>query len=191
MQKFKGSLKAMLAVPAAVTLLALGLALPASAGEAVQQDANAIHKRLIQEVRHQLLLLPYYGVFDNLEYEIQGIDTIVLLGQVTRPTLKSDAESVIRGLEGVGKVVNKIEVLPLFPSDDRIRLAVYHAIYSTSGLDRYALRAMPPIHIVVKNGNVTLVGVVANEGDRNLAGISAQGVPGTFSVTNNLQVEKN
>jgi hyperosmotically inducible protein len=190
MRRFEGSSKAMLAVAITAALLAFGLALPASGKAAAQQDVKAIHKRLAQEVRHELLLLPYYGVFDNLMYEVQGVDTVVLFGEVTRPTLKSDAESVIRRLEGVGKVVDKIEVLPLSPSDDKIRIAVYHAIYSKPGLDRYALRAVPPIHIIVKNGNVTLVGVVANEGDKNLAGIAAQGVPGSFSVTNNLQLEK-
>jgi len=188
MRRFKRSMKTVLAV--AVVLMALMSTPLASADSAAQQDISAIHRRLAQEVRHQLLLLPYYGVFDNLEYEVQGVDTVALSGQVTRPSLKSDAESVIRRMEGVGKVVNKIEVLPVSPSDDRIRVAVYRAIYSKPGLDKYGLRAVPPIHIIVKNGSVTLVGVVANEADKNLAGITAQGVPGTFGVTNNLMVEK-
>ncbi len=114
----------------------------------------------------------------------------MLHGQVTRPALKDDSERAVRGIEGAGKIVNQIEVLPLSPNDDRIRLAAYRAIFGKPGLDRYALRAVPPIHIIVKNGNITLVGVVASEADKNEAGIYANGVPGVFSVTNNLRVEK-
>ena len=122
-------------------------------------------------------MLPYYGVFDNLAYRVDG-DTVTLMGQVTRPTLKSDAENVVKRIEGVERVVNHIEVLPLSPNDDRIRIAVYRAIYGQTGLDRYALQAVPPIHIIVNNGNVTLEGVVASETDKNLANIRANGVPG-------------
>jgi hyperosmotically inducible protein len=142
----------------------------------------------MREVRHELVMLPYYGVFDNLAYRVDGT-TVTLVGQVTRPTLKSDAENVVKDIEGVEKVVNQIEVLPLSGMDDRIRLATYRAVYGTQGLDRYALNAVPPIHIVVSNGKVTLEGVVANEGDKNLAGVKANGVSGVFSVTNNLRVE--
>jgi osmotically-inducible protein OsmY len=142
-----------------------------------------------REVHHELVMLPYYGVFDNLVYRVDG-STVTLLGEVTRPTLKSDAENVVKRIEGVEKVVNKIEVLPASPMDDRIRLAVYRAVYGQTGLDRYALQAVPPIHIIVKNGNVTLEGTVANDGDKNLAGIRANGVSGVFKVTNNLRVEK-
>jgi hyperosmotically inducible protein len=144
--------------------------------------------RIQREVRHELVMLPYYGVFDNLAFRVDGT-TVTLLGQVTRPTLKSDAENVVKDIEGVEKVVNQIEVLPLSPMDDRIRLATYRAVYSTQGLDRYALNAVPPIHIIVNNGKVTLEGVVANEADKNLAGIKANGVSGVFSVTNNLRIE--
>ena len=146
-------------------------------------------ERIQREVRHELVMLPYYGVFDNLAYRVDGA-TVTLLGEVTRPTLKSDAGNVVKRIEGVENVVNKIEVLPPSPTDDRIRLAVYRAVYGQTGLDRYALQAVPPIHIIVKNGNVTLEGVVANGGDKNLAGIRANGVPGIFKVTNNLRVEK-
>jgi hyperosmotically inducible protein len=146
-------------------------------------------ERIQKEVRHELVMLPYYGVFDNLVYRVDGA-TVTLLGEVTRPTLKSDAENVVKRIEGVEKVVNKIDVLPPSPNDERIRLAEYRAIYSQTGLDRYALQAVPPIHIIVKNGNVTLEGVVGNEGDKNLAGIRANGVSGVFKVTNNLRVEK-
>jgi hyperosmotically inducible protein len=145
--------------------------------------------RLTREVRHELVMLPYYGVFDNLSYRVNGY-TVELLGQVTRPTLKTDAERAVKNIEGVEKVVNNIEVLPLSPNDERLRLAVYRAIYGHPNLNRYALQAVPSIHILVKNGNVILEGVAANEGDKNIANIQAKTVPGVFSVTNNLQVEK-
>src|SRR5262249_45431301 len=134
-------------------------------------------------------LLPYYGVFDNLAFRIDG-SKVTLLGQVTRPTLKSGAENVVKNIEGVESVTNQIEVLPLSPNDDQLRLALYRAIYSTTGLDRYALRNVPTIHIIVKNGNASLEGAVATEGDKNLAGIKAMGVAGVFSVKNNLAVNK-
>jgi hyperosmotically inducible protein len=111
------------------------------------------------------------------------------MGQVTRPTLKSSAENVVKDIEGVQKVVNNIEVLPVSPNDDRLRLALYRTIYGHTALNRYALNAVPPIHIIVKNGNVTLEGVVANEMDKNVANVQANSVPGVFSVTNNLRVE--
>jgi hyperosmotically inducible protein len=144
--------------------------------------------RLSREVRHELVMLPYYGVFDNLGYRVDG-GAVTLMGQVTRPTLKSDAENVVKRIEGVERVVNNIEVLPLSPNDDQIRLATYRAIYSFPSLNRYALSAVPPIHIIVNNGKITLEGVVANEGDKNAAGVQANGVPGAFGVTNNLRVE--
>ena len=145
--------------------------------------------RITKEVHHELVMLPYYGVFDDLSYRVDG-STVTLFGQVTRPTLKSDAENVVKKIEGVTRVNNQIEVLPVSPNDDRIRRAVFRAIYGTQGLDRYAIAAVPPIHIIVKNGNVTLVGAVGSEMDKNLAGIAAKGVPGTFSVTNNLVVSQ-
>jgi len=150
---------------------------------------SAAHARLVQEVRHELVMLPNYNLFDNLEFEISGVDTVTLLGQVTRPSLKNDAERAIRSLEGVGRLVNKIEVLPISPSDDRIRLAAYHAIFSKPGLEMYSVRAVPPIHIIVENGNITLVGVVATQMDKDLAGFAAKEVPGVFGVANNLRVE--
>jgi hyperosmotically inducible protein len=144
---------------------------------------------LAKEVRHQLVTLPYYGVFDDLAFRIQG-STVTLLGAVTRPTLKSDAENSVKRVKGVTAVVNNIEVLPLSPMDDRIRAAVYRAIYGDQALaDRYAYRAVPSIHILVKNGNVVLEGWVANAMDKNIAGLRANGVSGVFSVTNDLVVE--
>ena len=155
----------------------------------VVAGAPAANDRIVREVRHELVMLPYYNVFDNLAYRVDG-NTVTLFGQVTRPTLKSDAENVVKKIEGVERVVNNIEVLPPSPDDDRIRQAVYRAIYGYPSLNRYALAAVPSIHIIVKNGRVTLVGVVANEGDKNVAGIQANSVPGVFSVTNDLQVEQ-
>jgi len=168
-------------------VLACGIVMPGLA----QKQAGKRYPELVEEVRHQLVMLPYYGVFDNLEFRIEGADTVVLSGQVSRPTLKSDAERTVKRLESVSKVVNNIEVLPVSPHDDDIRIAAYRAIYSKPGLDRYAHRAVPPIHIIVKNGNITLVGVVASEGDKNLAGIAAKGVSGAFNVENKLSVERN
>ena len=153
------------------------------------RDPSQVERRLEREVRHELVTLPYYDVFDNLEYRIDG-DQVTLSGQVVRPTLKSGAENVVKNIEGVEKVTNNIEVLPLSPNDDRLRIAVYRAIYGHTALQRYSIRSVPPIHIIVKNGNVTLEGVVANEGDKNIANIQANGVSGVFSVKNNLKVER-
>ena len=147
------------------------------------------YDRFVKEIRHELVMLPYYGVFDNLAYKTDGY-TVTLIGQVTRPTLKSDSERVVKSIEGVEKVINNIEVLPLSPNDDRVRMDVYRAIYGHTALNRYALNAVPPIHIIVKNGNVTLEGVVANEGDKNIANIQSNGVSGVFAVTNHLMVEQ-
>jgi hyperosmotically inducible periplasmic protein len=148
------------------------------------------YERFVREIRHELVMLPYYGVFDNLAYKVDGYN-VTLMGQVTRPTLKSSAENVVKDIEGVQKVVNNIEVLPVSPNDDRLRLALYRSIYGHSALNRYALNAVPPIHIIVKNGQVTLEGVVANEMDKNVANLQANGVSGVFGVTNNLRVEGN
>ncbi len=145
-------------------------------------------ERLERVVGHELRMLPYYSVFDNLEYRVRGYD-VELYGQVMRPTLRSDAERVVRRIEGVEKVSNHIEVLPLSTHDDQIRRAVFRAIYSSSFLHRYALQAVPPLHIIVKNGHVTLVGIVATESESNVATLQANTVPGVFSVTNKVRVE--
>ena len=143
---------------------------------------------LIKEVRHELLLLPYYGVFDWLEYKVQG-DAVTLQGQVTRPSLKSDAENVMKKLESVARVSNQIEVLPVSIGDDRIRRAVYLTLFrQDSPLFRYSLGADPSIHIIVKNGHVTLKGQVDSESDKSVAGIKTNGIGGIFSVTNQLTV---
>jgi hyperosmotically inducible periplasmic protein len=146
-------------------------------------------KSIEKEVRHELIMLPYYGQFDNLAYRVDG-STVTLFGQVSRPTLKTDAEARVKEIEGVDRVINEIEVLPLSPNDDNIRRAVYHAIYSKEPLQRYAMGAVPPIHIIVKNGNVTLEGIVSNEGDKNMAGIAANEVSGAFTVANHLSIER-
>lgn len=155
---------------------------------AAMNPTSGAQNRLVREVRHELVMLPYYGVFDNLAYRVDG-NTVTLMGQVTRPTLKSDAGNVVKGIEGVERVENKIVVLPLSSMDDGIRLAAYRAIYGHPGLDRYAMQSVPPIHIIVDNGKVSLEGVVASQADKDQAGIRANTVNGVFSVTNNLQVE--
>jgi len=145
--------------------------------------------RMVQEVRHQLVMLPYFGVFDDLGFTVNG-STVTLVGQVTQPVLKTNAGKVVSKVEGVTNVVNNIEVLPLSSMDDRIRRGVFRAIYGDPMLStRYGFQALPSIHIIVKNGNVRLEGVVANEMDRNLCGIRANGVPGAFHVDNDLRVE--
>ncbi len=151
--------------------------------------ADASPDRVVKEVRHELVMLPYYNVFDDLSYRVDG-SKVTLFGAVTQPTLKSDAEKAVKRVEGVTQVDNQIEVLPLSPMDDGIRRAAYRAIFSRPGMEKYQLGAVPPIHIIVKNGNIRLVGVVNNEGDKNLAGISANTVPGAFKVQNDLRVEK-
>jgi len=155
--------------------------------QAHRRNEKKIQENLIKEVRHQLLLLPYYSVFDNLLFKVDG-DKVTLLGQVVRPTLKSDAENAVKSIEGVASVSNQIELLPISAMDDQLRRAVYRAIYGDTVLYRYGMSALPSIHIIVKNGNVTLEGVVDSESDKNLANLAAGGVPNVFSVTNNLTV---
>src|SRR6476646_1642413 len=156
---------------------------------AVAQNAtsNKSEDRIVREVRHELLMLPYFGVFDNIAFKVDGF-TVTLLGSVVRPSLKSDAEHGVKKIEGVEKVDNQIDVLPPSPGDDRLRRRLFRAIYRYAPLEKYALGVQKPIRIIVKNGHVTLEGVVDNDGDKNFAGIRANGVSGSFSVTNNLQV---
>jgi hyperosmotically inducible protein len=182
---------------AAISLLvAVLLMLPAAFAAKSDKNHNDAffggavdESRIASQVRHKLLMLPYYGVFDDLAFRIDG-STVTLLGTVARPTLKDDAERAVKRIEGVAKTINQIEVLPLSPMDDQIRLAEYRAIYGDPALStRYGYRALPSIHIIVKNGHVTLEGVVANKMDKDIVGIRANSVPGVFSVTNDLQVE--
>lgn len=160
----------------------------AHAASSAGQEAKPANK-LTKEVRHELVMLPYYSVFDNLAYKVEG-DRVTLYGQVVRPTLKSDAENVVKSIEGVASVKNEIEVLPASPMDDQSRRALYRAIYSDSSLFKYGTATVPSIHIIVKNGHVALEGVVDNETDKNLAGMRANSVPNVFSVDNNLRVVK-
>ena len=157
---------------------------PQPANETLSPESQ---DRLVREVRHELIMLPYYGVFDTLSFRIEG-RTVILDGQVVEPVVKSDAGNSVKRIEGVEKVVNNIEVLPPSPMDDRIRRAVYRSIYSFGPLFKYGGMAVPPIHIIVKGGRVTLDGVVDSETDKNLAGMRANQVPGTFQITNNLRV---
>ena len=152
-----------------------------------EQPSERSLERITKEVRHELLMLPWFGVFDNIAYKVDGYN-VTLVGQVTRPSLKSDAGNAVKHIEGVENVDNQIEVLPTSPMDDRIRRRLFRSIYGYGPLEKYALGVQKPIRIIVKNGHVTLEGVVDSEGDKNLAGIRANGVSGTFSVTNNLQV---
>lgn len=144
---------------------------------------------LVRRVRHELLMLPYYSVFDDLEFRVDGYK-VTLMGEVVRPTLRSDAEAVVRRIEGVEKVDNRIKVLPVSIFDDQIRRATYRSIYRHPAMTRYAIQPVPPIHIIVDHGNVTLVGVVASQMDSNIAYLQASSVPNVFSVTNRLRVEK-
>jgi len=153
------------------------------------QVSPRAQERIQKEVRHELLMLPYFGVFDNIAYKVDGYN-VTLLGQVVRPSLKSDAENAVKHIEGVEHVDNQIEVLPPSPMDDRLRLRLFHAIYGYPALQKYALGVQKPIRIIVKNGHVTLEGVVDSDVDKNLSGLRANGVSGTFTVTNNLQVQK-
>jgi hyperosmotically inducible periplasmic protein len=168
--------------------VALSVALIASVSVAQEVSSKAV-ERIQKEVRHELLMLPYLTVFDNLAYEVRGYD-VILHGQVTRPVLKSDAGNAVKRIEGVEKVDNQIEVLPTSPMDDQLRRRLYRAIYGYPPLQKYSLGVQQPIRIIVKNGHVTLEGVVDNEADKNTAGIRANSVSGSFSVTNNLQVVK-
>src|SRR5215467_7933516 len=144
---------------------------------------------LENRVRHELVMLPYLTLFDDLSYRVDG-STVTLFGEVTDPVVKHDAEKVVRKIEGVSAVNDQIEVLPLSPMDNQIRYREYRAIFGYGPLQRYSLGALPSIHIIVKNGNVELKGVVNSKMDSQLAYMRANGVPGVFSVTNDLRVEK-
>jgi hyperosmotically inducible protein len=179
-------MKQALTVAISLVMLTAGAVNQNAVAQPAQSSARS-QERIEREVRHELLMLPWFGVFDNIAFKVDG-DTVTLMGQVTRPTLKSDAENVVKRIEGVEHVENKIEVLPPSPMDDRLRLALYRAIYGYAPLEKYALGVQKPIRIIVKNGHVTLEGVVDSEADKNLVNIRANSVPGIFSVTNNLQV---
>jgi osmotically-inducible protein OsmY len=158
------------------------------AQQAPSRHSQSYDSWLSKKVHHELVMLPFYSVFDNLEYKVDGTK-VTLSGQVVRPVLKDDAAAAVKHIEGVEAVDDQIEVLPVSPNDDRIRRAVYRTIYSSPRLDLYALRSVPTIHIIVKNGHVTLEGAVANQADKDTANVLANTVPDVFSVTNNLRVD--
>jgi hyperosmotically inducible protein len=174
-------------------LVALGTgdALGAATRLKSQPPADGVQHQawLTEQVRHKLAMIPWYSVFDNLEYRVDG-DTVTLMGQVTRPVIKNEAESSVKKIEGVKAVDNQIEVLPPSPFDDQVRGEEYRSIYSFGPLQPYALGVNPGIHIIVKGGNVTLEGVVRTEADKDAANIRARSVPGIFAVKNNLRVKK-
>jgi hyperosmotically inducible protein len=156
--------------------------------QASHENRGTDQESITREVRHQLVMLPFYTLFDNLEYKVEG-SKVTLMGQVVKPVLKDDAASAVKRVRGVETVDNQIKVLPLSPMDDQLRRAEYRAVYSQANLPMYAMQSVPPIHIIVDHGHVTLEGVVAKQADRDAAGIAANGVPNVFSVTNNLRVE--
>jgi len=168
-----------------ISLVAMALL---AVAPAVASAQGALNTQLGKKVRHELVTLPYYGVFDNLAYSIND-GTVTLYGQVVRPTTRSDAEHRVKRIAGVNRVVNNIKVLPLSSFDNRIRAATYRSIARTGGLYRYLQGTNPSIHIVVDNGHVALEGVVSGSGDRTLAYMAANQVPGVFSVQNNLRIE--
>jgi hyperosmotically inducible protein len=176
-----------------IVLMAISVPAPAiarSADALPRRTPQATRSHIINEVRHELRMLPYYGVFDWLEFEARPDNTVVLGGQVVRPSTRSDAEARVRQIEGVSRVINQIEVLPPSPADDRLRVALYRTLYNwDSPLFRYATQSVPPIHIIVDRGRATLKGIVDSRADAQLAYIRARGVPGLFDVKNELQVE--
>lgn len=178
-------MKKMLALAATVVIAAsAAMAAPKNSDESAQG-----YRQLAKQVRHELVTLPYFGVFDNLAYKVEG-DTVTLYGQVVRPSTRSDAARRVAKIKGVNRVVNNIEVLPLSSFDDSVRLNTYRALARTGALYRYLMGTNPSIRIIVNRGQLTLEGVVANKADKDLAYVVASGVSGAFSVTNNLRAER-
>lgn len=169
-------------------LVLIGLSASLTVSASPWQEGSVRNYGFTESIRKQLAKLPYYGVFDNLAFELNG-NTVVLYGQVVRPTTRKEAERRVAKMEGVERVINNIKVLPASSVDDSIRRRVYNAVFRSGGLYRYAMGANPSLHIVVNRGHVSLEGVVANKMDSQLAYTAANGVPGVFSVTNNLRVE--
>lgn len=175
-----------------VAILSLSICASAIVGNALAKanPQGALSASVVRQVRHELATLPYYGVFDWLEFQTLPDNTVVLRGQVVRPSTKSEAEARVKDIDGVSKVVNEIQVLPPSPSDDRLRIALYRAIYNwNSPLFRYATQSIPPIHIIVERGRATLRGIVATKADAQIAYMRARAVPGLFDVKNELLIE--
>jgi osmotically-inducible protein OsmY len=187
-----------------LTVIALAFAsIPAPAAPEPQKKKSKLESRpraegeaanleyLKKEIRKELVTLPFFGVFDWLEGKVEPDGTVFLAGQVTRPTLKKDAQRRVEKVEGVERVINQIEVLPLSPNDDRLRRAVFRELFNfNSPLFRYGQQPIPSIHIIVSRGKLVLKGVVANKGDSDIANIRARGVPGLFEVRNDLRIER-
>ena len=170
-------------------LTALVAVAPRSVAQNGVTGQSPAEVRIGREVRHEIVMLPYLDVFDYIAFKVDGFD-VTLTGAVTNPTVKSDAGNVVKRIEGVRHVDNQIQVLPPSPTDRRLRLALFRAIYGFAPLQKYALGVIKPIRIIVNMGHVTLEGVVDSEADKNLVQVRANSVPGIFSVTNNLQVVK-
>jgi hyperosmotically inducible protein len=181
--KMKRAISIATVLLAGLISLALAPAVAQSAGTQRMQD------RVSKEVYHELVMLPQLTIFDNLAYKIDS-GKVTLLGQVRNAVLKDEAESAVKKVEGVESVNNQIEILPPSPNDDRIRRQVARAIFNDDGLFPYSMGSVPPIHIIVKGGHVALEGVVNSQGDKDRAGLRANGVPGVFDVQNNLKVEQ-
>ncbi|HXD30327.1 MAG TPA: BON domain-containing protein [Pyrinomonadaceae bacterium] len=179
---------------AIMAALIIGIGSLASANAAVRSNDATVGQRayntarISKQVRKKLVTLPYYGVFDNLAYRIDG-GTVTLYGQVVRSSTKSDAGRSVARVEGVSRVVNNIEVLPLSSFDDSLRVRTLRALQRAGGLHRYFMGANPSLHIVVNRGHVTLAGVVSSNFDRQLAYMTARQVSGSFSVSNQLRLE--
>jgi hyperosmotically inducible periplasmic protein len=167
---------------------AMSLGLGAS-GASAAASTNTKVLTLSDRVHHELVMLPWYGVFDNLTYQVNGSE-VILSGEVTSQhgVTKDDAARFVKSIPGVTNVVNNIEVLPPSQFDDQIRRAEFRTVFSHADLGRYTMGAIPQVHIIVKNGHVSLEGVVMNQMDKNIAGIVANSVPGVFSVENNLRI---
>jgi hyperosmotically inducible protein len=175
----------------AVATILIGLNMPILAADQTVTNLMQEQKtegQLEKNIRHELIMLSNYTVFDNLEFRLKDDNTVILSGQVVWATLKDDAKQAVEHVEGVKDIENDIEILPISPSDYTIRRREFFTIYNQVGFERYAIQAVPPIHIIVKNGNVTLEGVVDDQYDRNLAEMAANNVPDVFHVTNNLRI---
>jgi len=188
-RNFGGAILSMLFSLVLIAGMGSSLAAATKPNSQAPTDAAQYQIWLTQQVHHKLAMIPWYSVFDNLEYKVEGAK-VTLIGQVIRPVIKSDAESTVKSIEGVKEVVNQIEVLPPSPMDDRLRRQEYRSIYSFGPLQRYSMGVNPGIHIIVEGGQVTLEGVVDSQPDKDAANIRARVVAGVFSVTNNLRVEK-
>lgn len=178
-----------LAVPVLLATLCMPVFGAGQSGKTQPTQGTATLSKLEKAVRHELIMLPHYTIFDNLEFQVKDNNEVVLSGQVVWEYLKDEAEHAVKKVDGITKVDNEIEVLPLSPYDNTIRRREFFAIYGSLGFEKYAIQAVPPIHIIVNNGRVTLVGVVADEFDRRRAEIAANEVPQVFSVTDNLRIE--